>query len=138
MKRRGHNPEQVIRKLREADRLLAKGREIPEVANVAQAAAAGNVHHTSGPAGRPASRSRVGAGGPVRPDHRREVLKLRNVVDEHTREALTITADRRIDADATVPVLDRLAALRGYPAVVRCDIHPEWRADGACGGRPAV
>jgi putative transposase len=32
MKRRRHTPEQVIRKLREADRLLAQGSEVPEVA----------------------------------------------------------------------------------------------------------
>jgi putative transposase len=32
MKRRRHTPEQIIRKLREADRLLAEGREVPEVA----------------------------------------------------------------------------------------------------------
>jgi putative transposase len=32
MKRRRHTPEQIIRKLREADRLLAQGQEIPEVA----------------------------------------------------------------------------------------------------------
>ena len=32
MKRRRHTPEQVVRKLREADRLLAEGREVPEVA----------------------------------------------------------------------------------------------------------
>ena len=32
MKRRRHTPEQVVRKLREADRLLAEGRTIPEVA----------------------------------------------------------------------------------------------------------
>jgi putative transposase len=32
VKRRRHTPEQIIRKLREADRLLADGREIPEVA----------------------------------------------------------------------------------------------------------
>jgi putative transposase len=32
MKRRRHTPEQIIRKLREADQLLAEGREIPEVA----------------------------------------------------------------------------------------------------------
>ena len=32
MKRRRHTPEQIIRKLREADRLLAEGQEIPEVA----------------------------------------------------------------------------------------------------------
>ncbi|HET6750569.1 MAG TPA: IS3 family transposase, partial [Actinomycetes bacterium] len=36
------------------------------------------------------------------------ILKLLNVVDGHTREALAITVDRRIDADATVKVLDRL------------------------------
>ena len=32
MKQRRHTPEQIIRKLREADRLLAEGREIAEVA----------------------------------------------------------------------------------------------------------
>jgi putative transposase len=32
MKRRRHTPEQIIRKLREADRLLAAGRQVPEVA----------------------------------------------------------------------------------------------------------
>ena len=31
MKRRRHTPEQVVRKLREADRLLGEGRELPEV-----------------------------------------------------------------------------------------------------------
>jgi putative transposase len=32
MKRRRHTPEQIIRKLREADRLLAEGHDIPGVA----------------------------------------------------------------------------------------------------------
>ena len=32
MKRRRHTPEQVIRKLREADRMLAEGASVPEVA----------------------------------------------------------------------------------------------------------
>jgi putative transposase len=32
MKRRRHTPEQIIRKVREADRLLAEGRDVPEVA----------------------------------------------------------------------------------------------------------
>ena len=32
MKRRGNTPEQVIRKLREADRMLGEGKAIPEVA----------------------------------------------------------------------------------------------------------
>jgi putative transposase len=32
VKRRRHTPDQVVRKLREADRLLAEGKEVPEVA----------------------------------------------------------------------------------------------------------
>ena len=32
MKRRRHTPEQVIRKLRESDRMLGEGKTIPEVA----------------------------------------------------------------------------------------------------------
>jgi putative transposase len=32
MKRRRYTPEQIIRKLPEADRLLAEGHEVPEVA----------------------------------------------------------------------------------------------------------
>ena len=32
MKRRRHTPEQIIRKLREADRLLAEGHDVPKVA----------------------------------------------------------------------------------------------------------
>ncbi len=32
MKRREHTPDQEVRKLREADRLLAEGKDVPEVA----------------------------------------------------------------------------------------------------------
>ena len=32
MKRRHHSPEQIIRKLREAERMLGEGKQIPEVA----------------------------------------------------------------------------------------------------------
>jgi len=32
VKKRKHTPDQVVRKLREADRLLAEGKQIPEVA----------------------------------------------------------------------------------------------------------
>jgi putative transposase len=31
VKRRRHTPEQIVRKLREADRLLAEGTEVPEI-----------------------------------------------------------------------------------------------------------
>jgi putative transposase len=56
-------------------------------------------------------------------------LKLLHVVDEFTREALAIECHRRIDADKTVAVLDRLVAARGLaPAVLRCDNGPEMTA----------
>jgi putative transposase len=72
----------------------------------------------------------VGAGLPVRPDLDGRILKLLNVVDEHTREALTITVDRRIDADATVAVLDHLAIERGQPPrFIRCDNGHELTAN---------
>jgi len=57
-------------------------------------------------------------------------LKLLHVVDEFTREALAIECHRRINADKTVNVLDRLVAERGTaPAFVRCDNGPELTAN---------
>jgi putative transposase len=58
------------------------------------------------------------------------ILKLLHVVDEFTREALAVECDRRIDADRTVAVLDRLVAARGRaPEYVRCDNGPEFTAN---------
>ena len=58
------------------------------------------------------------------------ILKLLHVVDEFTREALAIECQRRIDADHTVNVLDRLVAQRGTaPGFVRCDNDPELTAN---------
>jgi putative transposase len=58
------------------------------------------------------------------------ILKLLHVVDEFTREALAIECRRRIDADATVAVLDRLVDERGRaPEHVRCDNGPELTAN---------
>jgi putative transposase len=59
-----------------------------------------------------------------------KILKLLHVVDEFTREALAIECRRRIDADATVAVLDRLVAVRGCsPEHIRCDNGPEFTAN---------
>jgi putative transposase len=58
------------------------------------------------------------------------ILKLLNIVDEFTREALAIECRRRIDADHTVAVLDRLVAERNTaPAFIRCDNGPELTAN---------
>ncbi len=40
MTRRRHTPEQIVRKLREADRLLGEGAEVPEVAKALEVAEA--------------------------------------------------------------------------------------------------
>jgi putative transposase len=56
------------------------------------------------------------------------MLKLLNVIDEFTREALAIEVERSIDADGVVACLERLAAERGAPAYVRFDHGPEFIA----------
>jgi len=43
------------------------------------------------------------------------VLKLLNIVDEFTREALQMLVERNINADTAVSVLERRAAQRGAP-----------------------
>jgi len=59
-----------------------------------------------------------------------KILKLLHVVDEFTREALAIECHRRIDADATVAVLERLVSERGRsPQFIRCDNGPELTAN---------
>jgi putative transposase len=56
------------------------------------------------------------------------VLKLLNIVDEFTREALQMLVARSIDADRTVELLELLAAERGAPEHLRCDNGPEMTA----------
>lgn len=54
------------------------------------------------------------------------LLKLLYVVDEFTREALAMEAERRIDADRVVDVLDRIVSDQARrPEFVRCDNGPE-------------
>jgi putative transposase len=55
-------------------------------------------------------------------------IKLLNIVDEFTREALAMHAAHNITADDTVRVLDQLARQRGAPEHVRCDNGPELTA----------
>ena len=55
-------------------------------------------------------------------------LKLLNIVDEYTREALAMDVEHNINADHVVATLDRIAAVRGYPAYVRFDNGPEFCA----------
>lgn len=52
-------------------------------------------------------------------------LRLANVVDEFTRQALVMHVARSVSADDLVDLLDGLAAEHGAPAFVRCDNGPE-------------
>jgi putative transposase len=57
-----------------------------------------------------------------------EKLKGLVVVDEYTREALTIEIDQRIRANRVIEILKRLIAQRGTPQYLRSDNGPEFVA----------
>ena len=57
-------------------------------------------------------------------------VKLLYVVDEFTREALAMEAERRIDGDRVVDVLEGIVAEQGRrPELVRCDNGPEMTSN---------
>jgi len=86
-------------------------------------------------------RTRPPGGGPLlraeRPNHvwaldfqfdetaDRRRIKLLNIVDEHTREALAMRVGRNCTADDVVAVIDVLVAKRGAPQHLRMDNGPE-------------
>jgi putative transposase len=55
-------------------------------------------------------------------------LKLLNIVDEFTREALIMLVERNIYADEVVATLELLVAERGAPELLRMDNAPEMTA----------
>ena len=56
-------------------------------------------------------------------------VKILNVTDEYTREALATNAARRITAAGTMAVLDQIREQRGTPQFLRMDHGPEFIAD---------
>jgi putative transposase len=58
-----------------------------------------------------------------------KTLKLLNITDEFTKEALAIEVDRSITADDTVEVLEAIVASRGAPDFLRMDNGPELTAN---------
>jgi len=56
------------------------------------------------------------------------VLRLCNVVDEFTREALVMRVQRSIDADTVVALLEGMVAERGASEHLRMDHGPEMSA----------
>jgi len=55
-------------------------------------------------------------------------IKILNVTDEFTREALAGTVARHITAKDTVAVLQQVVSERGAPTHIRCDNGPEFIA----------
>lgn len=69
------------------------------------------------------------------------MIKIANVVDEFTREALAGRVGRSCTADDLVQVLERLSAHRGAPEHLRCDNGPEmiaWALRDWCRGSGAT
>lgn len=56
-------------------------------------------------------------------------LKWLSVIDEFTRECLTLKADRGITSDDVVDALAELFAMRGVPKHIRSDNGPEFTAN---------
>jgi putative transposase len=59
-------------------------------------------------------------------DRRR--LKLCNIVDEHTREALAIRVNRTCTAENVIAIIEQLITQRGAPTYLRADNGPEMIA----------
>jgi len=57
-----------------------------------------------------------------------KVIKLLNIIDEYSRECLTSFADRSINAQGVIAVLDGIVAERGAPKYIRADNGPEFIA----------
>ena len=83
MKRRRHTPEQVVRKLREAERMLAEGMSIPDVAK--QLEVSENTFH----------RWRAQYGGMKADD-----VKLLKELQRENSQLKRIVADKELEIDA--------------------------------------
>jgi putative transposase len=61
------------------------------------------------------------------------MLKLANIVDEFTREAISTRTNRTCTAEELVQILEGLVARRGAPEYLRCDNGPELIASALRG-----
>lgn len=53
-------------------------------------------------------------------------FRLLNVIDDFNRESLAVEVDTSLPSLRVIRVLDRLLAMRGKPANIRCDNGPEF------------
>jgi len=57
-------------------------------------------------------------------------LKILNVIDEFSREALTIQIDRSLKSEDVIEALSEVVSLRGTPEYIRSDNGSEFTAEG--------
>ena len=65
-------------------------------------------------------------------------LKAVTGIDDHSRFCVAAGLVERANARSVCRVFTQALARYGSPEELLTDIHPEWRADGACGVRPAA
>jgi len=65
-------------------------------------------------------------------------IKILNVTDEFTREALAGQVARHLTAADTVTALEQIVTERGAPTHIRCDIQTDFHFFGAWIVRPAA
>lgn len=53
-------------------------------------------------------------------------IRLLNIIDDYNRESLAMEVDTSLPSFRVIRVLDRLIAVRGCPANIRCDNGPEF------------
>ena len=59
-------------------------------------------------------------------------IKLTNIVDEFTREALAMNVARSTRAEDVVQIVESIVAVRGAPAFLRMDNGPELTVQQSC------
>jgi transposase InsO family protein len=65
-------------------------------------------------------------------------LKAVTGIDDHSRFCIAAGLVERANASAVCRVFRAALDRYGSPEELLTDLHPEWRADGACGVRPAA
>ena len=58
-----------------------------------------------------------------------QALKVCSIIDEHTRESLGGLTGTSITGERVITLIDQIAAIRGYPLVLRSDNGPEFVCD---------
>lgn len=121
-RRRRHSPEQIVRKLRDADAMLSAGKDEAAVLQVLEVSQSTY------------ERWRRQYGGMKAEEARRlkeleeENKRLKELVAELTLECLALKVDRSITSEDVIDTLAELFAMRGVPQCIRSDNGPEFIA----------